>query len=73
MIANTIYDRDQVRSCCQVWNISDLPKRLKKGSEIGWAEPIEIIETKQSEVSENRVQETTMNSGNGRSVGPPTD
>ena len=31
VIANTIYDRDQVRSCCQIWNISDLPKRLKKG------------------------------------------
>ena len=54
VIANTIYDRDQVRSCCQVWNISDLPKRLKKGSEIGWAEPIEIIETEQSEVSDKR-------------------
>ena len=52
VIANTIYGRDQVRSCCQVWNISDLPKRLKKGSEIGWAEPIEIIETEQSEVSD---------------------
>ena len=52
VIANTIYDRDQVRSCCQVWNISDLPKRLKKRSEIGWAEPIEIIETEQSEVSD---------------------
>ena len=54
VIANTIYDRDQVRSCCQVWNISDLLRRLKKGSEIGWAEPIEIIETEQSGVSDKR-------------------
>ena len=52
VIANTIYGRDQVRYFCQVWNISDLPERLKKGSEIGWTEPIEIIETEQSEVSD---------------------
>ena len=45
VIANTVYARDQIRSYCQVWNISDLPKRLKNGSKIGWVEPIEIIRT----------------------------
>ena len=54
VIGNTVYDRDQIRSCCQVWNISDLPKRLKKGSEIGWVELIQIIRTEESEVLTER-------------------
>ena len=49
VIANAIYGS----SVCQIINISDSPKRLKKGSELGKAEPIEILETFES--SENLI------------------
>ena len=51
VIANAIYGSSEVLSVCQIINISDLPKRLKKGSELGKAEPIEILETMDSESS----------------------
>ena len=50
MVASTIYKNEDVKSVCQVVNLSDLPKRLKKESELGEAEPVELIECdKQSE------------------------
>ena len=51
VIANAIYGNSEVLSVCQIINISDLPKRLKKGSELGKAEPIEILETMDFESS----------------------
>ena len=33
--ASAIYDSNDIQSVCQVVNMSDQPKRLKKGSEIG--------------------------------------
>ena len=53
VIANAIYGSSEVLSVCQIINISDSPKRLKKGSELGKAEPIEIVGT--SEGSENSI------------------
>ena len=44
MIASAIYKDEDVRSVCQVVNMSDLHKRLKKGSELGGAEPVELME-----------------------------
>ena len=44
MIASAIYKDKNVRSVCQVVNMSDLPKRLKKGSVLGEAEPVELVE-----------------------------
>ena len=44
LIASAIYDSDDIQSVCQVVNMSDQPKRLKKGSEIGEAEPVELVE-----------------------------
>ena len=44
VVANAIYGSNNVHSVCQIINISDLPKGLKKGSELGKAEPIEILE-----------------------------
>ena len=50
LIASAIYDSADVQSVCQVVNMSDLPQRLRKGSELGEAEPVEILElNKQSE------------------------
>ena len=43
VIANTIYDRDQIRSCCQVWKISGPTQEVKKRVPDRMAEPIEII------------------------------
>ena len=44
MVASAIYKDEDVRSVCQVVNMSDLPKRLKKGYELGEAEPVELME-----------------------------
>ena len=44
MVASAIYKDEDVQSVCQVVNMSDLPKRLKKGSELGEAEPVELME-----------------------------
>ena len=44
VIANAICGNSDVQSVCQVINISDLPKRWKHGSELGKAEPIEVVE-----------------------------
>ena len=52
VIANTVYDDNDVNSVCQILNISDKPRRLRKGFEIGWAEPIDIVELKEETVSE---------------------
>ena len=51
VIANAIYSSSNVQSVCQIINTSDLPRRLKKGSELGKAELIEIVEVKRSESS----------------------
>ena len=51
VIANAIYGSSEVLSVCQIIIISDLPKRLKNGSELGKAEPIEILEAIDSESS----------------------
>ena len=56
MVASAIYKNKDVRSVCQVVNLSDLPKRLKKESELGEAEPVELIEDeKQSEYTPREV------------------
>ena len=44
MVASAIYKDEDVRSVCQVVNMSDLPKRLKNGSALGEAEPVELLE-----------------------------
>ena len=44
IVANGIYNGLDLRSLCQVINMSDAPVRLKRGCEIGKAEPVEIIE-----------------------------
>ena len=57
MVASAIYKNEDVKSVCQVVNLSDLPKRLKKGSELGEAEPVELIECdKQSESTSRKVE-----------------
>ena len=57
MIASAIYKDEDVRSVCQVVNMSDLPKRLKKGSELGEAEPVELMEPEtQSESIKKNVE-----------------
>ena len=57
MVARAIYKNEDIRSVCQVVNLSDLPKRLKKGSELGEAEPVELIECdKQSESISKKVK-----------------
>ena len=57
MVASAIYKNKDVRFVCQVVNLSDLPKRLKKGSELGEAEPVELIECdKQSESTLRKVE-----------------
>ena len=61
VIANAIYGSSEVLSFCQIINVSDLPKRLKKGSELGKAEPIEIIEVIDSESSKSMENLTGTN------------
>ena len=43
VVANGIYDSYDLESVCQVINMSDSVIRLKRGSEIGRAEPVEIV------------------------------
>ena len=57
MVASAIYNDDDVRSVCQVVNMSDLPKRLKKGSELGEAEPVELMELNEQSESASKVIE----------------
>ena len=57
MVASAIYEDEDVRSICQVVNMSDLPKRLKKGSELGEAEPVELMELDKQSESTSRVSE----------------
>ena len=45
VLANAINGSGVVQSFCRIINTSDLPKRLKKGSELGKVEPMEIVET----------------------------
>ena len=45
VFANAIYGSGVVQSFCRIINTSDLPKRLKRESELGKAEPMEIVET----------------------------
>ena len=52
VIASAIYDNNKVRSICQIMNISDKPRRLKKGAELGWAEPVEEIGTEKLDQGE---------------------
>ena len=51
VIANAIYGGGVVQSFCRIINTSDLPKRLKRGSELGKAEPMEIVETENPDSS----------------------
>ena len=46
-----IYGSGDVQSVCKIINVSDLPKRLKKGFELGNAEPIVIMESNNCESS----------------------
>ena len=57
MVASAIYKDDDVQSVCQVVNLSDLSKRLKKGSELGEAEPVELMELHKQSESASRVSE----------------
>ena len=57
LIASAIYDSDDIQSVCQVVNISDQPKRLKRGSEIGEAEPVELLELDKHSESASRIIE----------------
>ena len=57
MVASAIYKDDDVQSVCQVVNMSDLPKRLKKGSELGEAEPVELMELNRQSESVSSVVE----------------
>ena len=56
-MASAIYDSDDFQSVCQVVNMSDQPKRLKKGSEIGEAEPVELVELDKHSESASRIIE----------------
>ena len=57
LIASAIYDSDKIRSVCQIMNMSDLLKRLKKGSELGEADPVELVEfDKQTEFNSRNVE-----------------
>ena len=49
IIASAIYGSDNVQSVCQIMNMSDKPRRLKKGAELGWAEPVEVIGTEEED------------------------
>ena len=51
VVANAVYDNNDLNSVCQILNISDKPKKLRKGSELGWAEPIEVMGTDEIPVS----------------------
>ena len=53
VIANAVYGSGDVQSFCQIINTSDLPKRLKRGSELGKAEPMEIVEPDSSAQTSN--------------------
>ena len=57
MVASAIYKDEDVQSVCQVVNMSDLPKRLKKGSELGEAEPVELMELDKQSESTSRIVE----------------
>ena len=52
IVASAIYDNNRIQSVCQILNISDQPRRLKKGAELGWAEPVEIVSTTGTEESD---------------------
>ena len=57
LIASAIHDSDAIQSVCLIMNMSDLPKRLKKGSELGEAEPVKLIEfDKQTEFNSRKVE-----------------
>ena len=45
VVANAIYGSGDVQSFCRIINTSDLPKRLKRVSELCKVEPMEIVET----------------------------
>ena len=47
IIASAIYGSDNVQSVCQVMNMSDKPRRLNRGTELGWAEPVDVIGTEE--------------------------
>ena len=49
MIASAIYGSDNIQSVCQVMNMSDKPRRLNRGTELGWAEPVEVIGTEEED------------------------
>ena len=51
VIASAVYADNDVQSVCQILNISDQPRRLKPGVELGWAEPVEIVSTEGTGVS----------------------
>ena len=57
MVASAFYKDEDVQSVCQVVNMSDLPKRLKKRSELGEAEPVELMELDKQSESTSRVVE----------------
>ena len=57
MVASAIYKDEDVRCICRAVNMSDLPKRLKKGSELGEAEPVELMELDKQSESTSRVSE----------------
>ena len=57
LIASAIYDSDKIQSVCRIMNMSDLPKRLKKGSELGEVEPVKLMEfDKQTEFKSRKVE-----------------
>ena len=49
MIASAIYGSNNIRSVCQMMNMSDKPRRLNRGTELGWAEPVEVIGTEEED------------------------
>ena len=51
VIANAIYGSGIVQSFCRIINTSDLPKRLERGSKLGKAEPMQIVETENPDSS----------------------
>ena len=54
LIGSAVYDSKDVRSVCQIINLSDLPRTLRKGVELAEAEPVEIVEENQSATSKNQ-------------------
>ena len=49
MIASAIYESNNIQSVCQVMNMSDKPRRLNRGTELGWAEPVKVISTEEED------------------------